>query len=133
MSWATPYSFFGSCRLWSSCCFVRYNRNMSSDTIPDHLPSFLHQFFWDVDASRVNPQKSTDYVIQRLLDKGNLEAARWWLQAFPQDALKDTLKSMKGFSPKSARFWALYLGVSEKEVVCLDPSYLNMRRSHWAY
>lgn len=106
---------------------------MPNRQIPDRLPPFLYRYFWDVDPSGVNPQKSPDYVINRLLDKGNLEAARWVLETFSHEALKATLKSMKGFSPKSARFWSLYLGVPEKEVLCLDPSYLNTRRSHWAY
>ena len=106
---------------------------MAAPQIPDHIPSPLHRFFWDVDPSRVNPQKSPGYVINRLLDKGNVEAARWVLHSFPKETLKHTLKTMRGFSPKSARFWANYLNVSEKEVACLRPSYLTTRRSHWAF
>lgn len=106
---------------------------MADLSIPDHLPVSLYRFFWDVDPATVNPRKSPQYVINRLLDKGNLEAARWVLDAYSDDALRDTLKTMKGFSPKSARYWALYLDVPEKEVLCLDPSYLKTRRSHWAF
>ncbi len=106
---------------------------MNDSHVPEHLPSFLYRYFWDVDPKQVNPQKSPEYVINRLLDKGNLEAARWLLNTFQQQALEEALKTMRGFSPKSARFWALYLGVPESEVACLDPSYLKMRRSHWAY
>ena len=42
--------------------------------LPAKLPKRLYRFFWDTDAAKVNPRTHPDYVINRLLDKGDLAA-----------------------------------------------------------
>lgn len=106
---------------------------MSALPLPDKLPVFLYPLFWDVDPSKVNPQKSPKYVANRLLDIGDVEAARWALRVFSKKILTETLKTIRGFSLKSARYWAMYLGIQEQEVACLQTSYQKMRKSHWMY
>ncbi len=106
---------------------------METKGLSSSLPSSLHQFFWDVDAKKVNPATHPDYVINRLLDKGNLEAARWVLKNFPRDTIIETLKTRRDFSPWNGVFWANYLGVPREEVRCLNPSYLTMRKQLWPY
>lgn len=106
---------------------------MAKPRIPTRLPKELHRFFWDVDPKKVNPAQKPHYVINRLLDKGDLEAARWVLRNFSQDTIIETLKTMRDFSPWNGRFWARYLNVPEEEVTCLQPSYLTMRRAHWPF
>lgn len=106
---------------------------MHDPILPTSIPKELHGFFWDVNASRVNPAKSPNYVINRLLDKGDLNAARWVLSSFPKEVIIGTLKTMRDFSPWNGRFWAKYLGINEEEVACLRPSYLKMRRQLWPY
>lgn len=73
------------------------------------------------------------YVINRLLDKGNLEAARWVLRVYPKATIKETFRTMRDFSPWNGRFWASYINLSEKEVACLNPFYLKQRRQLWPY
>ncbi len=106
---------------------------MSEDTIPAKLPPHLYKFFWDTQAARVNPRTHPYYVINRLLDKGDLAAARWVLKNFPREMITETVKRLRDFSPWNGRFWARYLAVPEEEVACLQPSYLAMRRTHWPF
>lgn len=106
---------------------------MEIKALPTSLPSSLYQFFWDVDAATVDPSAHPYYVINRLLDKGNLEASRWVLKNFPREVIVETLKTRRDFSPWNGRFWARYLNVPEEEVACLQPSYLTMRRMHWPF
>ena len=84
---------------------------MNTRPLPTSLPLPLHQFFWDVEAKNVNPSTHPYYVINRLLDKGNLEAARWVLQNFPRDIITQTLKTRRDFSPWNGVFWSTYLGI----------------------
>lgn len=106
---------------------------MTSQALPTKLPATLYQFFWDVDATKTDPSQYPYYVINRLLDKGNLEAARWVLHNFPKHTIVDTLKRMRDFSPWNGRFWSRYLEIPEEEVACLQPSYLKLRRMHWPF
>ncbi|OGG13414.1 hypothetical protein A3D77_04940 [Candidatus Gottesmanbacteria bacterium RIFCSPHIGHO2_02_FULL_39_11] len=102
-------------------------------SLPTKLPREFHRFFWDVEASQVNPSKLPYYVVNRLLDKGNLDAARWVLSSFPKETIVETFRKVKDFSPWNGVFWANYLEIPRKEVRCLDPSYLTMRRKLWQY
>ncbi|MDP1722594.1 MAG: hypothetical protein Q8L37_05280 [Candidatus Gottesmanbacteria bacterium] len=106
---------------------------MANEPLPTTIPPELHRFFWDVDAVKLNPSEHPLYVINRLLDKGDLAAARWVLRSFPNETVKETFRKRRDFSPWNGRFWAHYLTLSEKEVACLEPSYLKQRRQLWPH
>jgi hypothetical protein len=99
----------------------------------DIIPHSLHRFFWDVDQLKLNTAKTPAFIIERLLDKGDLEAARWVLRTYPKEIIVQTLKEKKDFSPWNAIFWATYLNIPQKEVACLRPSYQKTRRALWPY
>lgn len=106
---------------------------MVSAPLPTTLPPEFHRYFWDVDATKVNPAQKPHYVINRLLDKGGVEAARWVLNHYPQETIVDTLKTVRDFSPRNGTFWAYYLGIPHEEVACLQPSYRKMRKQLWPH
>jgi len=101
--------------------------------MPKKLPPSLHKFFWDVNASRVDPSKSPKYVINRLLDKGDFAAARWVLRTMPRSTVVETLKTMRDFSPWNGVFWANFFSIPREEVRCLEPSYLARRKKLWPF
>ena len=101
--------------------------------MPKTLPKPLEKFFWDVDTSTLDPSQKAKFVIGRLLDKGDVEAASWVLQNYPQDDIKQVFTTMRDVSPKTANFWSMYLNIPKDKVVCLQTPYLRMRRSHWPY
>ncbi|MBI5356717.1 hypothetical protein HZB78_03835 [Candidatus Collierbacteria bacterium] len=106
---------------------------MANLPLPATLPAEFHRFFWDIDATNLDPSRHPHYVINRLLDKGNLDAAKWVLGNFAKETIKETFRKRKDFSPWNGRFWSHYLNLEEKEVACLNPSYLNQRRQLWPY
>ncbi|MCX8008944.1 MAG: hypothetical protein N3A54_04570 [Patescibacteria group bacterium] len=103
------------------------------DSIPKNLPQEFHRFFWDVDPNTINPAISKEYVIARLLDKGNLESARWILQTFDTKTIITVIKKHKNFAPLNAAFWANYFGIPREEVACLDPRFMQMRKKLWPF
>ncbi len=104
-----------------------------SAKLPACLPPSFYKFFWDVDAQKVNPGKNPYYVINRLLDKGDLEAARWVVRSFPKEIIIETLKTMRDFSPWNGTFWARMYDLRREEVKCLQEPYLTMRKQLWPY
>lgn len=101
--------------------------------LPSKLPVSFYQFFWDVDAKKVNPRTHPYYVINRLLDKGDLEAARWVVRNFPKEIIVETIKKMRDFSPWNASFWARMYNIKREEIKCLQEPYLTMRKQLWPY
>lgn len=97
------------------------------------LPAFLKQYFWDVDFKNIDPEESAQYVIARLIDRGNDKAIRWLFKNYPKDLIKEVVTTRRGFSPRTANFWALVLGIDKRKVVCLQKPYLKMRQQLWPY
>jgi len=97
------------------------------------LPKFLHRYFWDIEAKKLNPQKRPQYVIQRLLEMGDQKAIRWLRKNFSKTQIITTLKERRGFSPKTAGFWASFYNISRQKIKCLQKPYLQQRRFHWPY
>ena len=105
----------------------------TNPSLPTSLPPKFYGFFWDIDAKKLDPSKHSKYVINRLLDKGNLETARWILKHFPDEMITDTFKTIRDFSPWNGVFWGQYLGIPREEVQCLQPSYLKTRKQLWPH
>lgn len=106
---------------------------MRQKSIPNKLPKFLYKFFWDTEAKKVNPARHPEYVINRLLDKGDLKAARWVVKNFSEELIKKTLRTSHDFSPWNGRFWANYYQMANTEIACLNPHYLKQRRDLWPH
>jgi hypothetical protein len=97
------------------------------------IPKSLHKYFWDVDVEKLDPNNKPYFVINRLLDKGNVEAVKWVRKNYSEDQIKETFKNTRDFNPKVGRFWSVFLQIPQEEVICLQPSYRKMRSMHWPY
>jgi hypothetical protein len=106
---------------------------MPETSLPTSLPQEFHRFFWDVDAATLDPSLHPLYVINRLLDKGDVAAVRWVRRSFPEELIIKTIKTRRDFSPWNAVFWARFYGIPREEVRCLEPSLLQMRKQLWPY
>ncbi|OGG09704.1 hypothetical protein A2781_00825 [Candidatus Gottesmanbacteria bacterium RIFCSPHIGHO2_01_FULL_42_27] len=104
---------------------------MKKKLIPAKLPPSLHFFFWDCDVTKLNPAKKPYYVINRLLDKGNLAAVRWVRRNFPEELIIETIKKMRDFSSKTVIFWSRLLNIPIEEIKCMREPYRSMRKMHW--
>ncbi|MDO8609114.1 MAG: hypothetical protein Q7R95_01070 [bacterium] len=101
--------------------------------IPIKIPASLHRFFWDVDVKKLNPAEKPYFVISRLLDKGNVEAVKWVRTNFSEQEIKKVFATIRDFSPEVGSLWSIMLQIPRNEVLCLQQSYLQMRKTHWPY
>ncbi len=97
------------------------------------LPRSLHRYFWDIDVRKLNPQSRPQYVIQRLLEIGDDEAVRWVRKNYSEEQIRETIRERRGFSPKTAQFWASFLKIPQEEIRCLQKPYLKQHKTHWPY
>jgi len=105
----------------------------SQKKLPRRLPKFLHKYFWEAKADQINPDLANFYIINRLLDKGNLVAIKWVLTNFPKSLIKKTIQTKRDWQKKSINFWAHYFKLKNEEVKCLSKDYLKKRYLHWHY
>ena len=97
------------------------------------LPSFARRYFWDVDARKLDADKYAGYVIERLLELGDLQAVRWLLQKYSRRRIVAVLKKTRSLSKPSANFWALYFRVPRNEIRCLSKHYQKQLSAVWQY
>lgn len=98
-----------------------------------NLPQFLKPYFWDVNFEKLDPEAKAEYIVNRLLDKGDWRAARWATDNFPAGLIRRVLRTRKDFSLKNASFWSLIYQVPLSEVKCFQEPYRTLRKTLWPY
>jgi hypothetical protein len=97
------------------------------------LPDFAKKYFWETDFNELDSEKNPEYIIGRILEYGDIEAARWMLEVFDRNLIRGLLSKKRGFSRVSANFWRIFFDLNEKDVLCLRKSYSKNQKTHWPY
>lgn len=97
------------------------------------LPKFLEKYFWDVDFEKINFENRKVYILKRILEYGDEKTVRWMWKNFKKEEMKNALCSFRGYSLKSANFWAFILGIKKEDVKCLSRSFGEVQKQFWPY
>lgn len=95
------------------------------------MPEFLKRYFWDVDFSTIDPDKHSTYVIERLLDLGDVDATAWLKKKYNENEIKNTVLQSRQLSAKSANYWTIIYNLNAKEVLCMTKSYREKHKLFW--
>lgn len=96
-------------------------------------PLFLKKYFWDIDFKKLDPQKRPEYVIERILELGDVRAVRWVFRNFKKEVIKKAIMTRRGLSPKTANFWATFFNIPHEEIVCFRKGFPNPPKQIWSY
>jgi hypothetical protein len=97
------------------------------------LPQYLKKYFWDVTFSRLNLREHRLFILKRILEYGDERGLNWMWDHFLRSEIVDALLRARGFSQKSANYWALVLGVPREKVKCLKKRSSRAPKSIWHY
>lgn len=97
------------------------------------LPDFLRKYFWEVKFEDINFDKRKIYILKRILEYGDTKAVKWMWTNFKKDEIKDALCNYRGYSKKTANFWAKILGIDKENVKCLSKSFQEIQSQFWPY
>lgn len=100
---------------------------------PAAKPSHLKPIFWDIDFGKLDVKKYPRYVIERVLEYGDLPQVRWMLKAYPRPKIKEVVKQSRQLSLKSANFWADYYQLPKNQIRCLNRRLQKQRKVLWPY
>ena len=99
----------------------------------ENKPAFLKKYFWDIDFDKINLEDRKIYVLKRILEYGDENAVDWMWKNFKKRDIKNALSNFRGYSQKSANYWALILNVPKEEVLCLKKHLLKEQKTFWPY
>ena len=87
------------------------------------LPEFLRPYFWDVEFEDINIEENPQFVLKRIIDRGNTKALLWALKRFDKHDIRELITSSRDLSKRTANFWAFILNIDPKDVPCLQKPY----------
>lgn len=68
----------------------------------------MSRLFWDIEISALDLDLHADYVMQRIMTRGSLEAMRWLRQTYRTEQLADYLnREGERLAPRDAAYWRL--------------------------
>ncbi|MDZ7611953.1 MAG: hypothetical protein U5L10_04280 [Candidatus Moranbacteria bacterium] len=69
--------------------------------------------FWDAD--NLDPLENKRFIIERVLDLGDVEDFNWIMSFYKEKEIRTALLKSKRISQKSANFWKIYFNINSKE------------------
>lgn len=67
--------------------------------------------FWDVDPKTIDPQKHAHYIIERILQYGDIEDVKWAVELYGRAVICEVVIKNRVLDPKSQNFWCIYFNV----------------------
>ena len=88
------------------------------------FPDYVKSLFWDCDINDIDVEKHQDFIIRRVLDRGEWSAVKWLRKDVGDDAIRNWLLKTKGkgLEPRKINFWGIILNIPENQVAQLVES-----------
>ena len=74
------------------------------------VPARFRAFFWDVDVKRIKVKKHSRYIIERILEYGNMDSIYWLQRVFSAQAILDVIRESRKISEQSKNLWKTWFG-----------------------
>lgn len=58
------------------------------------IPSSFSKYFWDTKPQNISIEKHSTYIIERLLEFGDIEQLDWLNTIYPRNTIIDTIKKL---------------------------------------
>jgi len=68
------------------------------------IPSWLYPFFWDTTPEKLNLEKNRNYIVTRLLNKGDIPEILWLKKEYTKEEIKEVALSSRDLDPVVANF-----------------------------
>jgi hypothetical protein len=77
------------------------------------IPVRFRPLFWDTSLSKIHIKRNARYIIERVLEFGNMDAVKWLQKVYPFQTIIDVLNMSRIITEKSRNFWLTWFGVTD--------------------
>ncbi|MCG2722446.1 MAG: hypothetical protein L6290_10605 [Thermodesulfovibrionales bacterium] len=88
-------------------------RLMDTQKESSSIPARLHSLFWDTSLEKIHMKRNARYIIERLLEFGDMYALEWLQRVYPTRTIIDVIFLSRNITDKSRNFWMLWFGVAD--------------------
>jgi len=75
------------------------------------IPERLWPLFWDVNPAEIHVRRNARYIIERILELGDLTAVHWLHMIYPMGKIIDVLSMSRNLTEKAGNFWRIWFEV----------------------
>lgn len=90
---------------------ISHMASMEKET--SYIPARFHSLFWDANLKNIHTKRNAQYIIERILEFGDIDALEWLQRAYPAQRIIHVLHVSRAVSEKSRNFWTLWFGVED--------------------
>ena len=71
---------------------------------------FRQSLFWDINPDKIDTKKNARYIIERVLEFGDINEVGWVLKHYPKNVIKKVMQLPRvQLSDKSKALWSLLI------------------------
>ena len=75
------------------------------------VPERFRSLFWDTSLKNIHLRKNARYVIERILEFGDLDSVEWMQRVYTLQTVIDVLTLSRSITEKTRNFWLQWFGV----------------------
>jgi hypothetical protein len=83
--------------------------------------------FWDI--KEIDPQKHRRFIMERVLNFGDIEDFKWLLEHYGEQAIIGHVKQKNSLDKKSLLFWCDYFNLDKEK--CLNNQSTRKQSAFW--
>jgi len=88
-----------------------------------NAPDSIKALHWDTPWENLDSKLHSKYIIERILEYGDIDDLKWLFNEYPEDEIKETVKTSKRLSAKTAYFFSKILNIPEETILCIQQPY----------
>lgn len=98
--------------------------------MPILLPVDFYPYFWDVSPKEIDLAKNDFFIIERLLEWGDIDSLVWLKNHYGREKILMVVKGSNRFSPRTANFYSNYFNIPRKDMRCFQTRFF--RKLPWS-
>ena len=71
--------------------------------------------FWDTDVKKIDLKKNAQYIIERVMDFGDVKEVKWMWNFYDKKVLKKVVVNPRRLRSISKNFWRLVLNIKKSK------------------
>ncbi len=75
------------------------------------VPERFRSLFWDTSLKNIHLRKNAGYIIERVLEFGDMDAVEWMQRVYTLQTVIDVLTLSRSITEKTRNFWLQWFGV----------------------
>lgn len=95
------------------------------------LSNLSQHLFWDIDKNKLDSEKHKSLIIERVMNRGNLNDLKILLQTYDNDTIKREIINAGYLDKKTLNWAALFFNLKKSDFKCYKKMQSN--QVHWNF